>query len=34
MNVIDADVIVVGAGPAGSSAAAHLAGAGLEVVVL
>lgn len=29
-----ADVVVVGAGPAGSSAAAHLAAAGLDVVLL
>ena len=30
----DADVIVVGAGPAGSSAAYHCASAGLEVLLL
>ena len=30
----DADVIVVGAGPGGSSAAYHLARAGLDVLVL
>ncbi|MDR2378757.1 MAG: FAD-dependent monooxygenase [Bifidobacteriaceae bacterium] len=30
----DADVIVVGAGPAGSTAAAHLAGAGVTTLVL
>jgi geranylgeranyl reductase family protein len=31
---VDADVIVVGAGPAGSSAAYHLASSGLDVLVL
>ncbi|HZL81078.1 MAG TPA: FAD-dependent oxidoreductase, partial [Demequina sp.] len=30
----DADVIVVGAGPAGSSAAYHCASAGLDVLLL
>ena len=30
----DADVIVVGAGPGGSSAAYHLARAGLDVLLL
>lgn len=29
-----ADVVVIGAGPAGSAAAAHLAGAGIDVLVL
>lgn len=33
-SVQQADAIVVGAGPAGSSAAAYLAGAGLDVVLL
>src|SRR5699024_10199985 len=33
-RMIDADVVVVGAGPAGSATAAHLARAGLDVVVL
>ncbi|GAB47942.1 geranylgeranyl reductase family protein [Mobilicoccus pelagius] len=31
---IDADVVVVGAGPAGATAAAYLAGAGLDVALL
>ena len=31
---VEADVIVVGAGPGGSAAAAHLAGRGLDVVLL
>ena len=30
----DADVVVVGAGPAGASAAYHLAGAGVDVLML
>lgn len=34
MGRTEADVIVVGAGPAGSTAAAHLAQAGLDVIVL
>ena len=33
-QVIEADVVVVGAGPAGSATAAHLAGAGMDVAVL
>ncbi|SNQ50953.1 Geranylgeranyl reductase family protein [Frankia canadensis] len=33
-SAIDADVIVVGAGPGGSSAAYHLAGTGLDVLLL
>ena len=32
--VQDADVVVVGAGPAGSTAAFHLAQAGLDVLLL
>ena len=32
-QVIEADVVVVGAGPAGSATAAHLAGAGMDVAV-
>lgn len=34
MTHIDADVVIVGAGPAGSTAAAHLAQAGFEVALL
>lgn len=34
MTHIDADVVIVGAGPAGSTAAAHLARAGFEVALL
>jgi geranylgeranyl reductase family protein len=34
VQTVSADVIVVGAGPAGASAAAHLARGGLDVVVL
>lgn len=33
-QVIDADVVIVGAGPAGAATAAHLATAGMDVVVL
>ena len=33
-QVIEADVVVVGAGPAGSATAAHLAGAGMDVAVV
>ncbi len=34
MQTVDFDVIVVGAGPAGSTAAARMAGAGLRVLIL
>ena len=34
MSVIDADVVVVGAGPAGSATATHLARSGLRVSLL
>ncbi|PKY70919.1 FAD-dependent oxidoreductase [Brevibacterium ravenspurgense] len=34
MKNVDADVVIVGAGPAGSAAAAHLAHAGLDVALL